>query len=131
MATVRELRPTEWELAVLGVVWARGPCTVRRVHEALAGRGVGYTTTLKIMQIMAAKGLVTRDESRQSHVYAAAVRREPTQRRLLRDVLDRAFGGSAGKLVMAALAAGEISGEELKEIRRLLKDKGTANERVR
>ena len=94
------------------------------MHEALGDRGVRYTTTLKIMQNMAEKGLVLRDESRMTHVYAAAIEEAPTQRRLVSELLDLAFGGSAAKLAMAALAAGDVSGEELKEIRKLLKEKG-------
>jgi BlaI family transcriptional regulator, penicillinase repressor len=131
MASQRDTRPTDGELAILRVLWDRGPCTVRQVREALGDRGVRYTTTLKIMQNMAEKGLVLRDESRMTHVYAAAIEEGPTQRRLVGELLDRAFGGSAGKLAMAALAAGSISGEELREIRKLLKDKGTDNERTR
>ena len=131
MASRRDIRPTDGELAILRVLWDRGPSTVRQVHESLGDRGVRYTTTLKIMQNMAEKGLVDRDASRMTHVYAAAIEEEPTQRRLLGEFLDRAFGGSAAKLVMQALAAGDISADELKEIRKLLKDKGTGNERTR
>ena len=125
-------RPTEGELAILRVLWERGPSTVRTVHERLGGtQRTGYTTTLKLMQIMAAKGLVKRDQSRMTHVYAPAIEEGPTRRRLVRDFLDRAFGGSAGKLVMQALDAGDISPEELQEIRQLLEKKGAANERAR
>lgn len=106
------------------VLWDRGPSTVRQVHEALDRGAVRYTTTLKIMQNMTDKGLVTRNESRGRHVYTAAAKQEPTQRRLLSDFLEKAFGGSAGKLVVAALEAGDISAGELKEIRTLLRNKG-------
>jgi len=123
MAKQRDIRPSDGELAILQVLWDRGPSTVRQVHEALDRGEVRYTTTLKIMQNMTEKGLVERDESRGTHVYTAAVEQETTQRGLLNDFLDRAFGGSAGKLVMAALAAGDISAGELKEIRKLLKDR--------
>jgi BlaI family penicillinase repressor len=91
------IRPTEAELAILDVLWTHGPATVREVHEALArrgGRAIGYTTALKLMQIMADKGWATRDESARSHVYAAAVGREAVQGRLLDDLVARAFSGS-------------------------------------
>ena len=116
--------PTDGELAVLRILWDRGPSTVRQVHEAIGDRGVRYTTTLKVMQVMAEKGLVDRDESNRSHVYSTVIAQAPTQRRLLNDFLEKAFGGSAGKLVMHALADGDISAEELKAIRKLIKDKG-------
>lgn len=114
-------RPTDAELEILRVLWERGPSTVRQVHEALASsRETGYTTTLKLMQIMADKGLVTRDESSRTHVYGARVPRDVTQRQLVRDLLDRAFGGSAGRLVLQALSAVPPSREELAEIQRLI-----------
>jgi predicted transcriptional regulator len=114
-------RPTDAELAILRVLWERGPATVRQVHEALAGdRATGYTTTLKLMQIMAEKGLVTRDESARTHVYEARVSRDRTQRQLVSDLIDRAFGGSAAALVLQALSAQPASDEELGEIRRLI-----------
>ena len=117
------LRPTDAELAILGVLWEQGPSTVRQVHEALADtRETGYTTTLKLMQIMADKGLVTRDESSRTHVYAAAVNAEQTQGQLVRDLVDRAFGGSAKALVLRALSAEGTSAEELREIRKLIED---------
>lgn len=116
-------RPTDAELAILRVLWERGPSTVRQVHEALTGsRETGYTTTLKLMQIMAEKGLVTRDESSRTHVYHARVARDVTQRQLVRDLLDRAFGGSAAALVLQALSAHPASLEELSEIQRLIAD---------
>ena len=113
-------RPTDAELAILRVLWERGPATVRQVHEALADRETGYTTTLKLMQIMADKGLVTRDESARTHVYAARVSQEQTQRQLVNDLVDRAFGGSAAELVLRALSDARTSAEELREIRRLI-----------
>ena len=119
MARPAPTRPTDAELAVLRVLWRRGPSTVRQVHEDVGGP-VGYTTTLKLMQIMADKGLVGRDESERSHVYHATLGEEPTQRQLLRDLLDRAFGGSARKLLVQALAAAKASPEEMDEIRDLL-----------
>lgn len=132
MPSRKDMRPTpsDGELAILRVLWAQGPSTVRQVHQALGDRGVRYTTTLKIMQVMTEKGLVERDEANRSHVYSAAIEEVPTQRRLLSDFLNKAFGGSAGKLVMQALAS-DISAEELKEIRKLLKGKGQEHERNR
>jgi BlaI family penicillinase repressor len=114
-------RPTDAELAILRVLWEHGPATVRQVHEAMAGdRDTGYTTTLKLMQIMAEKGLVTRDESSRTHVYEARVSRDRTQRQLVNDLIDRAFGGSAAALVLQALSAQPTSEQELGEIRRLI-----------
>lgn len=114
-------RPTDAELAILRVLWARGPSTVRQVHDVLSRvRPTAYTTALKLLQIMTEKGLVRRDESDRSHVYHARMTEDQTQRQLVRDLLDRAFGGSASKLVMQALAARRASPEELSEIRRLL-----------
>jgi BlaI family transcriptional regulator, penicillinase repressor len=113
-------RPTDAELAILRVLWERGPATVRQVHEALADRETGYTTTLKLMQIMADKGLVTRDESARTHVYAARVSQEQTQRQLVNDLVDRAFGGSAAELVLRALSDARTSAEDLREIRKLI-----------
>ena len=116
-------KPTEGELSILQVLWERGPSTVREVTEAVQEqRGTGYTTTLKLMQIMTEKGLVVRDESKWSHVYEAAVPAEQTQRQLVRDLLDRAFRGSAQQLVVQALSAKRASREELAEIRRLIED---------
>jgi BlaI family penicillinase repressor len=115
-------RPTEGELAILTVLWERGPSTVRQVHEALAGtRETGYTTTLKLMQIMADKGLVKRNETARTHVYAAVAGEEQTQRVLVKDLVDRAFGGSAATLVLRALSEG-TSDEELRDIRKLIDD---------
>jgi predicted transcriptional regulator len=116
-------RPTDTELAILRVLWARGSSTVRQVHEALAeGRDTGYTTTLKIMQIMAEKGLVTRDESERTHVYSTKLTQDQTQRQLVADLMDRAFGGSAAALVMQALNTHPATTDELKEIRKLIND---------
>jgi BlaI family transcriptional regulator, penicillinase repressor len=114
-------RPTDAELAILRVLWSRGPSTVRQVHEALSReRETGYTTVLKLMQIMTEKGLVERDESERTHVYQARFTQEATQQRLVSDLLEKAFGGSASQLVMQALAAKPASADELAEIRRLL-----------
>jgi BlaI family transcriptional regulator, penicillinase repressor len=114
-------RPTDAELAILRVLWARGPSTVRQVLGALnESRPTGYTTVLKLLQIMTEKGLVARDESDRSHIYEARFSEDATQRQLLDDLLTRAFGGSAMKLVMQALSGTRTSPEELAEIRRLL-----------
>jgi BlaI family transcriptional regulator, penicillinase repressor len=114
-------RPTDAELAILQVLWTRGPSTVRQVHDALsADRETGYTTTLKLMQIMAEKGIVIRDESARSHVYAASRAQGETQRQLVDHLLDRAFGGSAAALVMQALSAHPASKEEIAEIQELI-----------
>ena len=115
-------RPTDAELAILRVLWERGASTVRQVHEALAIRETGYTTTLKLMQIMADKGLVARNETARTHVYSARAGQEQTLRQLVQDLVDRAFGGSAAQLVLRALSADGTSDAELKEIRRLIDD---------
>jgi predicted transcriptional regulator len=114
--------PTAAELAILQVLWDRGPCTVREVHEALYGRdGAGYTTALKLLQVMHGKGLVGRDDSERAHVYRAVATRESTQTRFVTDIKQRLFGGSASQLVMHALGDGpRASAEELAEIRALL-----------
>jgi predicted transcriptional regulator len=112
-------RPTKAELEILQVLWRRGPSTVRDVQEAL-GRETGYTTVLKLLQIMDEKGLVRRDETRRAHVYSARVQQGQTRDKLVRDLLDRAFAGSAMDLVMHALAAKKTSPEEIARIRKLL-----------
>ena len=114
-------KPTDAEMAVLGVLWRRGPSTVREVWQEInPSQRTGYTTVLKIMQIMAEKGLVKRDESARSHVYETSLTQSQTQRQVVRHLLDRVFGGSAPQLVMQALAAKKSSPEELAEIRKLL-----------
>ena len=113
-------KPTDAELAILCVLWTRGPSTVREI-TATMGRERGYTTILKFLQIMIDKQLVRRNESKQAHVYRAAVSENQTQRQLVRDLLARAFDGSASRLVMQALAASKASPEELAEIEALLK----------
>jgi predicted transcriptional regulator len=112
-------KPTDSELAILRVLWTRGASTVRQVAEAL-DREAGYTTVLKLLQIMTEKGLVVRDESERTHVYQAAYTEDQTQRQLVSDLLDRAFDGSAAKLVLQALASNKASPQELDEIRKLL-----------
>ena len=114
-------RPTDAELELLTVLWSRGPSTVRDIHETIARRRpTQYTTVLKQMQIMAAKGLVRRDEKQRAHVYEAARPREWTQRQLAGDFLQRAFNGSASRLMVGALSARKTSKKELAELRRLL-----------
>ena len=113
-------RPTDAELAILNVLWRRGPSTVRDVHEELSENGTGYTTILKLLQIMTEKGLVVRDESERAHVYESAYSEQRTQRQLLTDLVDRAFDGSAAKLVVQALSGRKANAAELDEIRRLL-----------
>lgn len=115
------IRPTDGELEILRVLWHRGPSGVGQVHKVLhARKGTAYNTTLKLLQIMLEKGMVQRDDSRRPQVYRAAVPEGRMQQRLVWDLLDRAFGGSARKLV-AALTAGDIPEDELAEIRRLLR----------
>jgi len=114
-------RPTDAELAILRVLWQRGPRTVRQVQETLSqDRETGYTTVLKLLQIMTEKGLVERDETDRSHVYQARFTKEQTQRQLVGDLLERAFGGSARQLVVQALSAKKASAKELAQIRELL-----------
>ena len=121
MARRPSSRPTDAELDILRVLWARGPSTVRQVHDVLsANRDFVYTTTLKLLQLMTEKGVAMREEEGRVHLYRAAVAQEETQRHLIRDLLDRAFGGSPTQLVVQALAAKPASAEELQEIRRLL-----------
>ncbi len=114
-------RPTDSQLSLLSVLWSRGPSTVREVHEALPDDlRRGYTTTLKQLQLMVEQGLALRDESQRSHVYRARVGEEETKGRLVDELLDKAFGGSAAKLVMRALSGRVASEKELGEIRALL-----------
>lgn len=114
-------KPTDTELTVLRALWGRGPSTVREVLEEVEAEWpVGYTTVLKIMQIMTNKGLLVRDTSSRTHVYRPALSEEQTQRRLVQDLLQDAFGGSSQKLVLRALSARKASTEEIAQIRRLL-----------
>jgi len=115
-------KPTDAELAILRILWSRGPSTVRDVAAAM-GREEAYTTVLKLLQIMADKRLVRRDESARTHVYKAAHSETEMQQHLVADLLDRAFDGSAATLVMRALSARKTSAKDLEEIRRLLKTK--------
>jgi predicted transcriptional regulator len=123
MSETKLPRPTDAELGILRVLWERGPSTVREVHDVLhkdeAG-GSGYTTVLKLMQIMTDKGLVERDESQRAHVYKARATQQKTQRQLVTDLVERAFGGSPAQLALQALSTKKTSREELAELRRLL-----------
>lgn len=119
------VKPTESELEILQILWKNGTATVRDVHEELAQlKEVGYTTTLKLMQIMHEKGLVKRDESMRTHIYQAAVNKEKTQKHLLTKMIDSLFGGSSTQLVLQALGSGEqkVSAEELDEIQKLIEN---------
>ena len=121
MTDIRPPRPTDSELAILRVLWQRGPSTVRDVQEELIRHSpTGYTTVLKMLQIMTEKGLVVRDEEQRAHIYEARQGEQKTQRQLLGDLADRAFGGSAARLAMQALSGRRASAEELSEIRELL-----------
>jgi BlaI family transcriptional regulator, penicillinase repressor len=113
-------QPTNAELAILRVLWRDGPSTVRDVYERLPTHDVGYTTVLKTLQIMTEKGLVERDESARSHVYRAAVPANVVKRRMVSDLLDRAFEGSAASLVMHALTARTASAADLAQIRSII-----------
>src|SRR5262245_34921061 len=123
-------KPTEAELGVLRVLWARGPSTVREVHDAMAEeRSVAYTTTLKTLQVMTAKGLTVRDDLRGQHVYRPRYAEAETLGGLLSDLRDRAFGGSTTKLVMQALATKRATPDELREIRRILEKAASGRKR--
>jgi BlaI family transcriptional regulator, penicillinase repressor len=116
-------KPTASELEILRVLWSRGPSTVRDVHEALAQtKDVGYTSVLKFLQIMTAKGLVRRNETQRAHVYEAGLPAEQTKRQLAVDMLQRVFEGSASQLMLHALAGRKTSREEIEELRQLLND---------
>ncbi len=116
-------KPTDAELEILAVLWSRGPCTVREVHEVISeSRPAQYTTVLKILQIMTTKGLVIREEKNRAHRYEATKPREWTQRQLAGDFMQRAFGGSAAGLLLGALSAKKASRQEIAEMRRMLDD---------
>lgn len=123
MSTTKNIKPTESELEILQILWLKGLATVREVHEDLAAtKDVGYTTTLKLMQIMNEKGLVKRDDSMRTHVYQAAVNKEKTQKHLLGKMIDNLFGGSPTQLVIQALGEHKASPDELEKIQALLND---------
>ena len=121
MARKKTPGPTEAELVILRILWNRGPSTVRQVNEELNRKHpTGYTTTLKQMQIMTEKGILLRDDSQRTHLYRVKAAKEKTQHRLVCDLLDKAFNGSAEQLVLRALTAKKVSNEELKRIQKLL-----------
>ena len=118
-------KPTEGELELLRVLWSMGSATVREVHEEVARRRpLGYTTALKMLQIMAEKGLVQRTESGKAHLYRATVSQQETQSQMLRDLSDRLFSGSAAQLAMHALSMQPASAQELEEVRKMLVERG-------
>jgi BlaI family transcriptional regulator, penicillinase repressor len=121
MANTKYIKPTESELEILQVLWTKGLATVREVHEELSTvKEAGYTTTLKLMQIMHEKGLVKRDDSMRTHVYQAAVNKENTQKHLVGKMIQSLFGGSSTQLVIQALGNQKTSKEELEKIQQLL-----------
>ena len=121
MSTTKSIKPTESELEILQVLWAKGTASVREVHEDLLQiKDAGYTTTLKLMQIMFEKGLVKRDDSIKTHIYQAAVSREKTQKHLLGKMIDTLFGGSPTELVIQALGNHKASADELEAIQKLI-----------
>jgi BlaI family transcriptional regulator, penicillinase repressor len=121
MSTPRQTKPTESELEILGILWDKGPSTVREVHEILEkSKEAGYTTTLKLMQIMHEKNMLTRDTSSKTHVYEAAISQETTQKQLLNKMIDTVFNGSASQLVLQALGNHHSSKEELDKIKQYL-----------
>ena len=123
MATHTAAKPTASELEILQVLWERGPSTVREVHEVLSEkRPIGYTSVLKLMQIMTTKGTVKRNEQQRAHVYEAVQPAEKTKRQLALDVLQRVFNGSASDMMMHALAGRKASKQEIEEMRRLLSE---------
>jgi predicted transcriptional regulator len=125
-------KPTDAELAVLRALWARGPSTVREVHDAMAGdRSVVYTTTLKTLQTMTEKGLTVREIQRGQHIYRPGHAESVMQRRLVTDLLDRAFGGSAATLALHALESRRASPGEVREIRRWLAEQDAAAKPIR
>jgi len=121
MGQNKVLKPTESELEILQVLWEKGEATVRDVHEELSvSKDIGYTTALKLLQIMYEKGLVSRDDSSKSHIYTAAVSREKTQKQLVGKMISTLFAGSPGQLVMQALGNHQASPDELEQIQQLL-----------
>jgi len=121
MASLKNIKPTESELEILQVLWDRNSATVREVHEEMSKtKDCGYTTTLKLMQIMFEKGLVRRDDSSKTHIYQPNVSRDKTQKQLVGKMVNSLFGGSASQLVMQALGSQSTSKEELDEIQKLL-----------
>ncbi|MEE1883790.1 BlaI/MecI/CopY family transcriptional regulator [Pedobacter flavus] len=115
------IKPTESELEILQILWSRGECTVRTVHEELIkSKDVGYTSTLKLMQIMHEKGLVSRNTESKTHIYIAAINQQDTQKHLLNKLIDNAYNGSAARLVMQALGNHKATSQELEQIKKYL-----------
>ncbi|RZK21644.1 MAG: BlaI/MecI/CopY family transcriptional regulator [Flavobacterium sp.] len=114
------IKPTEGEMEILQVLWQRGLCTVREVHEALDKKDSGYTTTLKLMQIMHEKGMVERDTNQKTHIYKAIVNQDKTEKQLVNKMIDNVFNGSAARLVMQALGNHTASADEIEEIKKYL-----------
>jgi predicted transcriptional regulator len=123
MSTAKQTKPTESELEILGILWDKGASTVREVHEILEKtKDAGYTTTLKLMQIMHEKNLLKRDTTSKTHIYEAAISQESTQKQLLNKMIDTVFNGSASQLVLQALGNHHSSKEELEKIKQYLND---------
>ncbi|MCX3266254.1 BlaI/MecI/CopY family transcriptional regulator [Pedobacter agri] len=118
--TINNIKPTEGEMEILQVLWKKGLATVREVHEALNKKDSGYTTTLKLMQIMHEKGMVERDTNQKTHIYKAIVNRDKTEKQLVTKMIDNVFNGSAARLVMQALGNHSASADELDEIKKYL-----------
>jgi len=118
--TVNNSKPTEGEMEILQVLWTNGKATVRDVHEALNKKDSGYTTTLKLMQIMHEKGMVERDTNQKTHIYTALVNRDKTEKQLVNKMIDNVFNGSAARLVMQALGNHKADSEEIEEIKKYL-----------
>ncbi|KQS42080.1 BlaI/MecI/CopY family transcriptional regulator [Pedobacter sp. Leaf194] len=114
------IKPTEGEMEILQVLWQKGLCTVREVHEALDKKDSGYTTTLKLMQIMHEKGMVERDTNQKTHIYKAVVNQDKTEKQLVNKMIDNVFNGSAARLVMQALGNHSASADEIEEIKKYL-----------
>lgn len=118
--SIKNIKPTESELEILQILWQKEHCTVRDVHEALDKKDAGYTTTLKLMQIMHEKGLVERDTTAKTHIYKALLNQEKTQQQLVNKMIDNVFNGSAARLVMQALGNQSASKEEIDLIKEYL-----------
>jgi len=118
--TNNNIKPTEGEMEILQVLWQKGLCTVREVHEALDKKDSGYTTTLKLMQIMHEKGMVERDTNQKTHIYKAIVNQDKTEKQLVNKMIDNVFNGSAARLVMQALGNHSASADEIEEIKKYL-----------
>ncbi|WP_443946274.1 BlaI/MecI/CopY family transcriptional regulator [Pedobacter sp. AW1-32] len=118
--TTNNSKPTEGEMEILQVLWTNGKATVREVHEALNKKDSGYTTTLKLMQIMHEKGMVERNTNQKTHIYTALVNRDKTEKQLVNKMIDNVFNGSAARLVMQALGNHKADSEEIEEIKKYL-----------